>query len=67
MDSETGKACGYALNFLKGEEIFMGKEFHALLRHAVAAAEIAFVRDGDPGVINGSSEQIDHGRSPAFR
>ena len=48
----------YALDLFEGEDLGAGQPAHVLLRHAIGAAEIATVRDGDPQVVDLAAEAV---------
>ena len=50
---------GQPLDLLEGEDVLHGQPLHPFLRHAVRAAEVAPVGDGDAQVVGDAAERVD--------
>ena len=66
VDSETDKDARQVQDLLIGQDLASGKPGQALGRHAVDAAEVASIGEGDPEVVDGSPERILQSRHNAL-
>ena len=58
LDAETGEDAGQPVDLLEGEDGRAGQPHVLLLRHAVAAAHVAAVGDGDAEVAERPAESV---------